>query len=236
LLNVIYSFFVELNFVNFYFDTFLVQLILVYTFFLLFSAVNIYYVMLYVVLEVAYFGLILSMFQLELFTGFLWVTELTVLFIFLILCFYVNAAGSFFYNNKFFFFYASIFLFFLLFNFFVCGNSEYYCLLIFNYIDIWDDFYEALNNNLMTDFYGLFLAYYYFNSFLTFLIFFLLFIASVVCVSLFKQTKLTRKLNIGNYLSIFDYFKNVTNFLFYRRQNISKQSNSIPATKVFKKK
>jgi hypothetical protein len=88
----------------------------------------------------------------------------------------------------------------------------------------------------MTDFYGLFLIYYYFNSFLTFLIFFLLFVASVICVVLFKQTKSSRKLHIGSYLSNYDYFKNVTNFLFYRRQNVSKQSNSLAATKIFKKK
>ena len=131
-----YSFFLELNFITFYFDTFLLQLILVYTFFLLFSSANIYYAMLYIVLQVAYLGLVLSLFQLELFTGFLWVTELTVIFIFLILCFYINAEGTFFFTNKFFFFYSSLFSFFLIFNLFLSGTSEYFCLLIFNYIDV----------------------------------------------------------------------------------------------------
>jgi hypothetical protein len=92
----------EISLTYFYFDVILLQFIIFYTFYLLYSASNVYYVLVYLFLQILYFGLILSILQLELFTGFLWVTELTILFIFLILCFYLNAEGSFFYLNDFF--------------------------------------------------------------------------------------------------------------------------------------
>ena len=235
-INTLNTFFLEFSFFSYYLDVFLLQFVILYTFYLLFSAINIYYVLAYLFLQIMYFGLILSILQLELFTGFLWVTELTILFVFLLLCFYLNAEGSFFYLNykfvKFFFFFIVLLTFF----FFFWSSTESSYLFVFNYIDIWDDFYESLDNSLMTDFYGLFSIYYFFNSFFTLIIFVLLFVCSVVCVVLNKNSKLPRKQKIGTYLSIFNYFKDFSNFLFYRKQNLSKQTMRIPATKIFKKK
>ena len=226
----------EISLTHFYFDVIFLQFIIFYTFYLLYSASNIYYVLVYLFLQILYFGLILSILQLELFTGFLWVTELTILFIFLLLCFYLNAEGNFNYSNKkianFFIFY----LFVILLIFFNYGFTETTFLNVFNYIDIWDDFYEAFNNSLMTDFYGLFIIYYLFNSVFTLFIFLLLFICSVICVVLNKVSKISKKQNIGNYLSIFNFFNNFTNYIFYRKQNLIKQNIRIPATKIFKKK
>ncbi len=88
----------------------------------------------------------------------------------------------------------------------------------------------------MTDFYGLFIIYYYFNSMFTLSIFLLLFICSVICVVLNRVSKISKKQNIGNYLSIFNFFNNFTNYIFYRKQNLMKQNIRLPATKMFKKK
>lgn len=88
----------------------------------------------------------------------------------------------------------------------------------------------------MTDFFGLFLVYYQFNSLFTFFIFFLLFVGSIVCVVLSKLSYLSKKKNVGNYLSLFNFFINSISFFFYRKQNVSKQTMSSSSTKMFKKK
>jgi len=61
--------------------------------FLILNSKNIYYILLYVFLEIFAFGIYLALLQLELFTGFLWVIECTVVFIFLIVLFYTNFKG-----------------------------------------------------------------------------------------------------------------------------------------------
>lgn len=71
ILNSLNTLFLEFSFFSYYLDVFLLQFIILYTFYLLFSAINIYYVLAYLFLQIMYFGLILSILQLELFTGFL---------------------------------------------------------------------------------------------------------------------------------------------------------------------
>lgn len=232
--NILNNFFFEFSLINFYFDVFFLQFILIYILYLFISASNIYYNLIYLFLQICYFGLVLSLFQMELFTGFLWVTELTILFIFLILCFYLNSEGTIQKNETFYvtYFYFIIVIFFFN-NFFSIELKE---LNIYNFVDLWDDYYESLDNSLMTDFFGLFLVYYEFNSLFTFLIFFLLFIGSIVCVVLSKLSYLNKKKNVGNYLSLFNFFLSSLSFFFYRKQNLSKQTLSTSSTKIFKKK
>jgi len=215
---------------------FLLQFIIFYTFYLLFSASNIYYTVLYLFLQIAYFGLVLSILQYELFTGFLWVTELTVLFIFLILCFYLNSDGALNLNISFYNYFFSIILLFVYFVYYSWAHTESSDILIFNYVDIWDDFYEAHSNGFMTDFYGLFISYYYFNSLFTLFMFLLLFMCSVVCVYLNIRMKSNKQQNIGTYLSTFNFWREFTNTYFFRRQNLSKQTLHTTSTKIFKKK
>ena len=71
ILSTLNTFFLEFSFFSYYLDVFLLQFIILYTFYLLFSSINIYYVLAYLFLQIMYFGLILSILQLELFTGFL---------------------------------------------------------------------------------------------------------------------------------------------------------------------
>lgn len=235
-LSNINSFFSEFALTSFSFDTIVIQFIIFYSFFLLVSASNIYYVALYLFLQIVYFGLILSILQYELFTGFLWVTELTILFIFVLLCFYLNSSGTFSYNSTNMYKFFAITSFFIFFSFSIWSHTEYYFLLIFNYVDLWDDYYEAFSNSLMTDFFGLFTSYYVFNSFFTLLIFFLLFFCSVICIYINVSIKTKRKQNIGAYISIFNFWKSYSNFIFYRKQNLSKQTIRVPSTRIFKKK
>lgn len=235
-LMTINSFFSEFALTNFFFDTIAVQFVIFYSFFLLISASNVYYVALYLFLQIIYFGLILSILQYELFTGFLWVTELTILFIFVLLCFYLNSGGSFNFSTSNMYKFFIVVNFFIFFSFSIWSHTEYYFLVIFNYVDLWDDYYESLSNSLMTDFYGLFTSYYVFNSFFTLLIFFLLFFCSVICIYINVSIKSKRKQNIGAYINLFNFWKSYSNFVFYRKQNLSKQTARVPSTKIFKKK
>jgi hypothetical protein len=52
-------------------------------------------VLLYLFVEIFYFGIFISIYQMDLFTGFLWVTEATVIFIATLLLFYLNTKGNF---------------------------------------------------------------------------------------------------------------------------------------------
>ena len=223
----------ELSLNNFYCDVLFLQIVVLYTLFLLFSATTIYYSLVYLFLLILYLGLITAMLQLELFTGFLWVTELTVLFILLLLCFYLNSTGGLISTNRVYFLVVVVVIVFANTAYSVTEQRE---LAVFNYIDMWDDFYESHDNLLMTDFYGLFVSYYVFNSPLTCFVFILLFLCSVVCVNLNKVTKLLKKENIGSYLSIFNFFRTFSNSIFYRRQNLVKQNMRQASTKIFKKK
>ncbi len=104
-------------------DVFLLQFIILYLLFLILSSKNIYYILLYLFLEIFAFGVYLAILQLELFTGFLWVLEATVVFIFLIVLFYTNFKGYINdFDTKIFFFnkyaYAVVF-FFVKFNVFL---------------------------------------------------------------------------------------------------------------------
>ena len=120
---------------------------MIYIIYLMFSALNPYYVLLYMFLEVFFFGIFISIYQMELFTGFLWVTECTVVFISLLLLFYLNVEGNQVrLNLKIFRLYYSFGLFFVFSVFSVysfCSEFECYTPLAVNFIDLWDDYYDA---------------------------------------------------------------------------------------------
>ncbi len=176
----------------------------------------------------------------ELFTGFLWVVEATVIFIALILLFYLNVEGTQLrFNLKSYRVYFSFLLFiiFLLFNnFLFISNYEFYIPIIFNNIDIWDNFYESLYNSNMNDFRALTIAYYSINSIEFILIGFILLVGSVVCVNLNKLQKSIRIFKYSVYFNIFNYFKDYINFTFIRKQNLTDQTMSPVSIRIFKKK
>lgn len=189
-----------------------------------------------------YFGLVLSLLQADLFTGFLWTTEFTIILIALILFFYLNVEGSILkINLKISNFYFVYFLFFFLFIFFF-KNSMYNNLdcyndlnwLFFNFY--FDDWYESLNNFLMTDFISLYTTYYSVNSIEFLIIGYLLFLGSLISVSLNKSYKNLKIYDNSNFLKLFNFFNNFLNYSFLRKQTLNDQSYYDPNIRLFKKK
>ena len=225
---------------TFFSDIWLLQLLIVYVLYLIFSTLNIYYVLLYIFVEIFLFGLFISIIQMEFFTGFLWVVECTVIFIALLLLFYLNVEGTQLrFNLKSFrlYFVFTIFFFFILSNnFLFISNSEFFLPLLFNNIDLWDDFYEALYNTNMNDFRSLTIGYYSINSVEFISIGLILLIGSVVCVNLNKLQKSMKLYKYSLYFNIFDYFKDLMNYTFMRKQNLTNQTLNPSSIRIFKKK
>jgi len=213
---------------------------IVYTLYLIFSTLNIYFVLLYLFTEIFLFGLFISVIQMELFTGFLWTAEASVVFIAILLAFYLNIEGTQLrLNLKTYRFYFAFFLFliFIVFsNYSYVGNSEFYLPVFFNNIDLWEDFYEALYNVNMNDFRALTIGYYSVNSIEYILIGFLLLVGSVICVNLNKIQKSMRIYKYSNYFNIFDFFKDFINYTFMRKQNLTNQTIQGSSIRAFKKK
>lgn len=242
--NIINDIIVNLSYwwpwLSFFSDLWLLQFLIVYTLFLIFSTLNLYYVLLYLFIEIFLFGLFISIIQMELFTGFLWVVECSVVFIVLLLLFYLNVEGNQLrVNLKSYRFYFVFFLFisFLLFNNFnFITNFENYTPIFFNNIDLWDNFYEAIYNSNMNDFRALTIGYYTINSIEFLLIGLILLVGSVICVNLNKIQKSMRIYKYSNYFNIFDFFKDFLNYSFMRKQNLMNQTASPSSIRIFKKK
>lgn len=213
---------------------------MIYTLYLMFSSLNVYYVLLYMFLEFFFFGLFISIYQMEFFTGFLWVVEATVVFISILLLFYLNVEGSQIrLDLKVFKLYYSLGLFciFVVFlNYSYCSEYELYTLLVFNFIDLWDDFYEALYNTNSNDFMMLTISYYSLNSAEFIFVGLLLLVGSVVCVQLNKSQKLLKVQKYNYTLNVFDFFKDFVNFVFMRKQNLTNQTLYPASLRIFKKK
>lgn len=191
---------------------------------------------------IIYFGLILSLIQAEIFTGFLWTTEFTIILIALILFFYLNVEGSILkinlkLSNFYFFFFIFFFLFiyFLKFSYFTNINFfDNLNWLFFNFY--FDDWYESLNNFLMTDFIALYSTYYSINNIEFLIIGYLLFLGSLISVSLNKAQKNLKIYDNSNLLKLFNFFSNFLNYSFLRKQNLNDQSYYDPNIRLFKKK
>ena len=76
------------------FDIFILQFSLFYVVFLIFTVISLFYSLFYLVLIIIFFGFFLSLYQLELFTAFLWLAECVVIFVSLMLLFYIAVYDS----------------------------------------------------------------------------------------------------------------------------------------------
>lgn len=234
-LNIIYFF----PWVSFFDDTWVLQLLLIYVLYLLFINLNVYYTLLYLFLEIILVGFFIGLIQMELFTGFLWVVEGTVIFIAIILLIHLNSDGS---NLNInikiykFLYVLPIFLFFILLfkNSFFFSDYIYFNFLNFN--ELYDNFYEAIENKNMNDFLLLFISFYIINSLEFILIGILLLIGSVVCVHLNKMQKTLKIEQLNNYFNIFSFYTDFLNFFFFRKQNLFKQTNYEPSIRIYKRK
>ncbi len=88
----------------------------------------------------------------------------------------------------------------------------------------------------MNDLFGLFISYYYVNSFEFILIGLLLLFISLVCVNLNKFNKNFKLNNYYNLFTLFDFFNDFINFFFLRKQNLVDQEIHPASTRIFKKK
>jgi hypothetical protein len=242
MLNYVSSYYVEFfNFwfpwINFFNDVWFFQVLILYNILLLGLTRNTYYILMYLFLNIILIGIYLGLVQGELFTGFLWVIEFTLIFIVLLFLFYLNVEG---YSSQITLNF-SMFLFFLFFLFwlviqtyFVYYDSNFF--LIFFNIFLWEDYYEAFNNKSLNDFLVLTISYYSFNSVELLLIGCILLVGSVVCVLL---NRVQRFIKNNNFLKVYLQMSNILNyknFFFLRKQNFNKQSFYNPSLRVFKKK
>lgn len=198
---------------------------------------NIYYTLLYTFINFFLIGVYLSIYQIELFTAFLWLVECSVLFVFLLLLFYVNIKGSYTHTitqNYILYFSFYVYLYILLLN--SSFESDSLILVDFSFYFLLDNYYEALYNNVSNDLFGFLISYYFLNAVEFLFIGFLLLVGSVICVNLYSFNKNTRTQNLNNFLILFKFFSDFTSFLFLRKQNLIKQGNNKASLKVFKKK
>lgn len=198
---------------------------------------NIYYVLLYVFANFFLIGVYLSVFQIELFTAFLWLVECSVLFVFLLLLFYLNIKGNYSYTYDQNYSNFSIFLFFIylgLIGFY--SNTDCSVIIDMGFYGLIDNYYEALINNVTNDLFGFSISYYFINGVEFIFIGFLLLIGSVICVNLYQMNKNIRAQSVNNSLTIFNFFSDFFGFLFLRKQNLVKQGNNKASLKLFKKK
>lgn len=206
----------------------------------MYTSNNLYYLLFYVFIQIFYCGIFLSLYQLDFFTGFLWLVESVVIFVSLLLLFYLSSFSetikfdfSFFFNNLWNFI---IFFVYILFNVIIFTELEFFLPIELNVIDYWSDYYEALNNISMNDAYPFMLSYYLINSLEFILVVFLLLIGSIVIVNLNKNLITVKLSNYNSFLHQFFYLKKWFDFVFLRKQNTTTQQLNTPLLKIFKKK
>lgn len=228
------------QFVNFSLESILIQFFIVYLFYLIFVSKNIYYSLLYLFIQIVLFGLFISFYQMELFTGFLWVVEGTVIFIALLLLFYLNVESNYlkidFKSLNLLYVYILFFFFILSFEYNYYYSFDTYLPILLNYIDLWEDYYESIYNTNMNDFILLYVSYYNVNSIEFLLIGFFLLIGSVVCVQLNKTQKNLKLQKIQPFLQVFNISFDFINYVFMRKQNLTNQTNAHSTLRIFKKK
>lgn len=223
----------------FFIENLILQFFILYLVYLLIVNNNLYYILLYVFIEIIFCGVFICLYQLELFTGFLWVAEFTIIFIAVVLLFYLNIDGlNLKYNiniNNILYFVPSLFIFLLYYNFDLFTELELFIPLELNYLDFYDNYYEALNNNILNDFTALTISYYLINSAEFLSIGLLLLVGSVACVNLYKSNKNYAISKQANILSTFDFFKDFINFTFIRKQDLNKQTSTNASLRSIKK-
>jgi hypothetical protein len=86
----------------------------------------------------------------------------------------------------------------------------------------------------MNDIFGLYLSYYFINSFLFFLFAILIFIASLICIILVKTSKASLYNTTLSFSYVFDFFKDFMSFDFLRKQNMNYQTKRKATTRLVK--
>lgn len=192
------------------------------------------------ILEIFFFGIFLSFYQLEIFTAFLWLTEVVIILVCLFILFNTTPSGN---INKILKNYSTtsfgsvffiVFLLSLNYTYFNLPEFSIENFLLSSYL--WDDFYESLNNKNSNDLYGIFLSFYWINSVEFLIIGLVLLVGSLICVQLNKFLKNNKTLSYISFFEIYDFFKDFSKSLFLRKQNLTDQGFSKSSTRSFSKK
>lgn len=225
---------------NLWSDSFFLQLLIFYSLFLIYFSANIFYIVFYFFLLCLYFGLFLCIYQVELFTGFLWLAECVIIFVSFLLLFFLKTSGTFsrlvlkIRTYK----YFSI-LFLLVIYILQPTNPniiEYMLPVELNINDFWDNYYEAISNTNINDFIVFLISYYTLNSNVLLILIFMILVASIICVNLNRINKDTRIQQLDILLKLINFFKKNIFFIFMRQQNLVDQENQPTGTRIFKKK
>lgn len=229
--------FLHLFDLNYSIEYVIIQLAMLILLFLIVNNTNLYYNLLYLLLLIFFFGLILCMCNNELTAGFLWVTEIIVVFVLLLLLFYVNIYGD---SKKIilkynYFMFLLILFFCLVLPYDISYDEEELMIL---YSDIyWVDYYEALNNDQMNDFFGFFMSYYTLNSIILIVLGLILFFGSIVCVLLFRLIKVVKFNNVNNFFETLRFSQSFLYSIFMRKQDLFEQNSFIATLKaIYSKK
>lgn len=240
ILSILNNIFIDI-WVLFSFDVFLLQLVYIYILVLFIWSKNLFYNLIYLFLIIIYSGLYLCIIQYELFTGFLWVLEFTIVFISIILLFFLNINLNNLKMNYKKYNVLTIYLlgivFFTVFKLFTSYNyiysTNYYYIYI---IDILLDFYQSLYNQNNNDFTLLYYSYYLYNNIEFLVIGFFLFFGSIGCVLLNKEIKNINNNEYLNILNKYNFYTSFFDFNFLRKQDLIIQSNYKPSIKLYKKR
>lgn len=214
----------------------ILQLALLFVVILFFFINNSFYLLLYFFIFTFLVGLFISTYQMELFTGFLYVIEITVVFMLLLVLFYLNFKGSTpvkSSTNKY------IYMFFIVLVFLtpmLYLEKELYLPCLFDTINLWDNYYACLSNTAMNDFIGLYLSYYFLNSYEFLLIGWMLFLGSILCITLFNLVGSSKSTNHLLLRKFINFFLSSLDFFFLRKQNLVNQNNTQPALRIIKNK
>lgn len=221
-------------------NLFFFQFTIIYLVYLIYTTISLYFSLFYVFLGFFVLGLFLAIFNFELFTAFLWLTECVIVFISILLLFYLNVFEN---KNLLNFSFLSFknlgislsFLIFIPFWFHIYElETVSYEFVKLNHI--FDDFYEALSNSILNDLFSFFFTYYNNNSFELLLLAVLLLIGSVLCVSLNKSSTNSKLNNYYDFFLIFDFFNDFITHSLMRKQNLVDQTIQFSSVRFFKKK
>lgn len=199
------------------------QLSIVFCVFTLIRVLNLYYTLLYLFIWITLCGVLLSFCNNELATGFLWVTEVLVIFIFLLMLFYINNLGD---RSRVkvdeSFIYVCLISFFIL----VLPTSQRYAESFINFFTdlFWTDYYEAMYYLFINDFLGFFLSFYLLNCFILIIVGYILYVGSLVCVMLFSSIKKFKFSNINAFINVLLSSQFFLYSLFFRKQDLFDQN------------
>jgi len=213
---------------------------IIYILYLVYTANNYYYTLFYFFISFFYIGFFLCFYQLDFFVGFLWLTECLVVFVFLLLLFYLSNPGNF---NK---FKEHLIKFYVLGgfvgvcimsgNFLIFSENEWVLPIEFDIIELWEDYYEALNNSVMNDAVGLMISYYLVNSLEFILLSIILLIGSLIVVNINLIFKKIKYPLFNTFFEVLGFLKVWIAGFFIRKQNLTDQEFVKASTRSFSKK